>query len=152
MERAELARVTAAVPESALFGGTGLEPAANVLRLASLVLDARLAEARGQTAVAVAAWQKAVQTGDAIAYDEPPVWFYPLRESLGGAFLRANSPGEAERVFRDDLARHPRNPRSLFGLKEALSRQRKDDDARWVERAFDEAWKDADSMLSIDGL
>jgi len=55
-------------------------------------------------------------------------------------------------VFRDDLARHPRNARSLFGLHESLVRQEKTADAEWVKRAFDEAWKNADTPLTIDAL
>jgi tetratricopeptide (TPR) repeat protein len=151
-ERADFATTVATVPETALFGGTGLEPARTVLAVAQLVLDARIEEARGQAPQAIAKWTEAVAAGDRLAYDEPPVWFYPLRESLGGALLRANQAPEAERVFRADLARHPRNPRSLFGLKEALVRQQKTDDARWVEKAFAEGWKNADSMLTVDGL
>jgi len=151
-ELTDLARLIPMIPESALFGGTGLESARTVLGLARVVLEARLAEARGQSAAGIAKWNEAVALGDALPYDEPPVWFYPLRESLGGALLRANRPAEAEKVFRDDLLRHPRNPRSLFGLKEALTRQQKLDDARWVEKMFTESWRDADSTLSVDGL
>ncbi len=151
-ERGAFAAVVAMVPDTALFGGTGLESAGVVLDVAQAVLDARIAEARGQTTIALAKWREAVTGADKLAYDEPPVWFYPLRESLGGAFLRAKRPFDAEQVFRDDLIRHPRNPRALFGLREALLRQEKTDDAAWVSRAFDEAWKNADATLSVDGL
>ena len=41
---------------------------------------------------------------------------------------------------------------ALFGLKEALVRQQKTDDARWVEQAFADAWRNADSMLTVEGL
>jgi len=151
-ERDALTDAIAAVPETALFGGTGLESARVVLELAGIVLDARLAEARGQPDAAIARWTDAVRIGDRLPYDEPPVWYYPLRESLGGALLRAGRPTEAERVFREALVTHPRNPRALFGLREALVRQQKADDAVWVGRAFDAAWKDADVTLSVDGL
>lgn len=152
-ERAALVATVAAVPEEALFGGTGLESARVVLGdVAIPALDARIAEARGQTDLAIEKWTDAVRAGDRLAYDEPPVWFYPLRESLGGTLLRANRPAEAERAFRDDLARHPRNPRALFGLREALARQQRVNDAAWVSRAFDDAWRNADVGLTADGL
>jgi hypothetical protein len=48
--------------------------------------------------------------------------------------------------------RHPRNARSLFGLHESLVKQGKTSDAEWVKRAFDEAWKDADTTLTIEAL
>jgi tetratricopeptide (TPR) repeat protein len=152
MERAQLQQSISAVPESALFGGSGLESAKSVLALAQTVLDARIVEARGDREAAIGLWKKAVATGDGIAYDEPPVWFYPLRESLGGALLRAGRAPEAEQVFRDDLVRHPRNARSLFGLRESLTKQGKTDDAAWVTRSFEQTWKNADSKLSVEDL
>src|SRR6185295_17288217 len=130
-----------AVPDTALFGGTGLASAKVVLSLAATVLDARIAWAHGERAKSVELWKRAVAAADKIPYDEPPIWFYPVRESLGAALLQSDRAGEAERVFRDDLARHPRNARSLFGLHESLARQEKTADAEWVKRAFDEAWK-----------
>ena len=57
---------------------------------------------------------------------------------------------DAERVFRDDLVKHPRNARSLFGLQAALAKQGKDADAAWVQREFDEAWKNADTKLTLE--
>ena len=143
-EREGLARTIALVPDGALFGGTGLESAASILKLAAQVLDARIAWATGARAEAIGLWTKAVAAGDAVAYDEPPVWFYPLRESLGAALLLSDRAAEAERVFREDLRRHPRNPRSLLGLRESLTKQGRASEAAWVQVQFDEAWKDAD--------
>ena len=89
------------------------------------MLDARIAWARGSQAEAIRSWTKAVAAADKVPYDEPPVFFYPVRESLGAALLLAGNAAEAERVFRDDLVRHPRNARSLFGLHESLVKQGK---------------------------
>jgi hypothetical protein len=69
-----------------------------------------------------------------------------------GRAREANVAIAQARVFRDDLARHPRNARSLFGLHESLLKQGRKADAAWVKRAFDEAWKDADSTLAIEAL
>jgi tetratricopeptide (TPR) repeat protein len=149
-ERAALDTAIAQVPGSALFGGTGLESARTILTLAAAVADAHLAAARGSTLDAVRLWRAAVAAGDRVPYDEPPIWFYPLRESLGAALLRAGQAADAERVFRDDLDRHPRNPRALFGLRESLRQQAKE--TAWVERAFDRAWQNADVPLTIDDL
>jgi hypothetical protein len=149
-ERAALAQSASQVPESALFGGTGLVSAKTALTVATTVIDARLAWARGARQEAIRSWTAAVAAADRLPYDEPPVWFYPIRESLGAAFVLAGQPVQAERVFRDDLARHPRNPRSLFGLRESLARQGKDADAALVQQAFDEAWKNADVQLSLE--
>ena len=150
--RASLAQAVESVPTEALFGGTGLESARTVLALAATVLDARIAWARGAHPEAFKAWTAAVALADKLPYDEPPVFFYPVRESLGAALLLSGQLREAERVFREDLVKHQRNPRSLFGLHETLVKQGKQPDAAWIKRAFDEAWKDADATLTIEAL
>ena len=140
----------AAVPETAAFGGGGWAPASSALNVAALSLDARIAAARGEHDRAIKYWQRAVAAADQLPYDEPPVWFYPVRESLGGALLAAGRAPDAERVFRDDLVKHPRNGRSLFGLRAALIAQGKEEDAAWVLREFNDAWKNADTQLTIE--
>jgi hypothetical protein len=151
-ERAALDAAITQVPDAALFGGTGLESAHTILTLAAAVADARIADSRGgdDQSDAIGRWRAAVAAGDRVAYDEPPIWFYPLRESLGAALLRGGRAAEAERVFRDDLERHPRNARTLMGLRESLRQQAKE--TAWVERAFDRAWQHADVPLTIDDL
>ncbi|HTF42983.1 MAG TPA: hypothetical protein VK641_03740, partial [Terriglobales bacterium] len=63
------------------------------------------------------------------------------RESLGAALLMNGDAAGAEKVFRADLDRNPRNPRSLFGLQQALKVQRRDYDATFVEKQFHASWK-----------
>lgn len=149
-ERTLLATAVAAVPETAAFGGGGWAAAASALSVASASLDARIAGARGEHDRAIKFWQQAVGAADQLPYDEPPVWFYPVRESLGAALLAAGRPAEGERVFRDDLVKHPRNARALFGLQAALAKQGKDSDAAWVQRELHEAWKNADTKLTLE--
>ena len=149
-ERALLTAAIAAVPATAAFGGGGWATAASALAVASASLDARIAAARGEHERAIKFWQQAVAAADALPYDEPPVWFYPVRESLGAAFLAGGRAPDAERVFRDDLLKHPRNARSLFGLQAALLKQGKGADAAWVQREFEDAWQNADTTLTLE--
>jgi tetratricopeptide (TPR) repeat protein len=149
-ERELLATAIAAVPDTAAFGGGGWATAASALGIAAFSLDARIAAARGEHDRAITFWQQAVAAADRLPYDEPPVWFYPVRESLGAALLAAGRAIDAERVFRDDLVKHPRNARALFGLQTALAKQGKDVDAALVQREFNEAWKHADTTLTIE--
>ncbi|TMB10405.1 MAG: hypothetical protein E6J71_26835 [Deltaproteobacteria bacterium] len=148
-EREALEAARRALPADAMFG---YSRGADVLELAAAILDARLAEAGGDRAGAVMPWRRAVEVQDRLNYDEPPDWYYPVRESLGGALLRAGRPAEAEMVFRADLERNPRNPRSLFGLAESLRAQKKAADAAWVRAAFEGAWRDADAPLTSRDL
>ncbi len=126
-----------------------LNKAQDIFGVATHVIDARIAAATGKKDEAIAHWQKAVEIQDTLNYDEPADWYYPVRESLGAALLNADKPSEAEQVFRADLLQNPRNPRSLFGLMEALRAQKRDSDAIWVETQFHAAWKNADTKLTL---
>jgi tetratricopeptide (TPR) repeat protein len=129
-----------------------MNPPAAVLAVANETLAARLAAARGDSESAIRHWSAAAEAQDKLNYDEPPDWYYPVRESLGAALLANGKAKEAETVFREDLRRNPRNPRSLFGLKESLAAQHADSDAEWVERQFRETWKNADVESRPDDL
>ncbi len=120
----------------------------NVVRVAEGVLDGRIAEARGDRAKAIRAYQRAVEAEDTLDYDEPPDWFYPVRETLGAALLRDGQYAEAEKVFREDLKRNPNNPRSLFGLAEARKKQKKNAAAAMVD--FKRHWHGG--SLAVDDL
>jgi predicted Zn-dependent protease len=109
--------------------------------LAADTLGARIDAARGDTASAIAHWRDAVVLEDRMNFDDVPDWYYPIRESLAAALLKNKQPDEAERVFRDDLTRNPRNPRSLFGLSNALAAEGNKYAADLVRQQFEAAWK-----------
>jgi len=137
------------IPAGAPFG---LNPATKIMSIAENVLHARIASAKGDDKTTIELLRKAVEAEDSLAYDEPPTWFSPVREMLGGALMKeANFPA-AEQVFRDDLARNRRSGRSLFGLLESLKAQKKDFAAAMVQREFESAWKNADVKLSREDL
>ncbi len=122
------------------------------LDLTANLLDARIATARGDRKRAIECWKNAVEIQDRLYYGEPPEWFYPVRESLGGALLANGQADQAEAVFRADLEQYPRNPRSLFGLWKSLEIQKKTADEEWVRREFESAWKNADVTLEVGDL
>jgi tetratricopeptide (TPR) repeat protein len=130
----------------------GLNPAPMVLEIAQFVATGRVAEAKRNFAGAIGAFTQAVTKQDLLAYDEPPDFHYPVRESLGGLWLRANEPGEAEAAFRKDLTKNRRNGRSLYGLWQALMMQKKTAEAEMVRLQYEAAWKDADVQLTVKGL
>jgi tetratricopeptide (TPR) repeat protein len=126
--------------------------AADVLSLAAATLAARIAGAQGKNEQAIAEWRRAVELEANIQYDEPPGWFYPVRQSLGGALLRSGRAQEAEAVFRETLTKHPRDGRLLYGLWQSLVAQQRDSEAGLVEAQFKQAWKDATVPLTLDDL
>jgi tetratricopeptide (TPR) repeat protein len=115
----------------------------DILKIAEYVLGARIAQAKKENDDAISQLREAVAVQDTLKYDEPQDWFYPVRESLGAALLMSGDQAGAEQVFRDDLERNPRNPRSLFGLEQALKAQGRAYDATFVRKQFDASWKGA---------
>jgi tetratricopeptide (TPR) repeat protein len=138
-----------AVPKEAAFG---LNSAQSILKIAENVLAAKLAFSGGQQKKAIELLREAVEMQDALAYDEPPAWFLPVRESLGGTLFINRDYAEAERVFRADLMKNPRNGRSLFGLRESLKAEGKASAASMVEAEFERAWRNADVALRVQDL
>jgi predicted Zn-dependent protease len=124
----------------------------DVLTIAQNVLGARIAVAKNQPGNAINMLRAAVAVQDTLKYDEPPDWYYPVRESLGAVLLLNNNAADAERIFREDLERNPRNPRSLFGLSEALRAQNRTYDAQFVEKQFHANWKGGQTKLKIADL
>jgi tetratricopeptide (TPR) repeat protein len=125
----------------------GQNKAADVMRVASESLAARLAPNASQ---ACAHWRRAVDIQDQFVYDEPPAWYYPVRESLGACLLQAGNTAEATKVFREGVRRSPRNGRMLFGLWQSLKLAGDNYEAETVRREFETSWSRADFALRLE--
>lgn len=146
--RAELAQLEAgkaAIPKDGKFGNA---PSLALATLAGRMLEGEVAIREGKTDDGLASLRAAVALEDALLFDEPPDWIQPVRHALGAALVRAGKAAEAEAVYRRDLARHPENGWSLFGLARALRLQKKAAEAKAVDARFRAAWADADVELS----
>ena len=152
VEHKAVAEAEANTPEDVVFAMPVNNKAKVVLAVARDVLGGKIALAKKDNAAAIALLQKAVAVQDSLKYSEPEDWFFPVRESLGAALLVNNDAAGAEKVFREDLDRHPRNPRSLFGLEQALKAQNRDYDAEFVQKQFQASWKGGPVQLKVDDL
>ena len=141
-----------ATPEDVVFAMPVNNKAKDILKIAENVLGAKIAVAKKDTAGATAMLKEAVAIQDSLKYGEPPDWFFPVRESLGAVLLSSGNAAEAEKVFREDLDRNPRNPRSLYGLREALKAQKRDYDAGFIQKQFDASWKGTGVTLKMEDL
>ena len=124
----------------------------DILTIATDLLGAKIALAKKDNANAIGMLRHAVEIQDKLNYGEPPDWFSPVRESLGAALLMNGDAAGGEKVFRADLDRNPRNPRSLFGLQQALKSQGRNYDAGFVQKEFDSAWKGGSTPLKVENL
>jgi tetratricopeptide (TPR) repeat protein len=98
-------------------------PGRDIVQTARIVALARVADAQGNLPRAIAAYREAIAVQDKLPYMEPPYWYYPVRQSLGAALLRAGQSEAAEKVFRDSLARTPSNGWALRGLMEVYRKR-----------------------------
>jgi tetratricopeptide (TPR) repeat protein len=119
-----------------------------LLDIGAEILHGELAEKNRDFKSAVAHLKLAVSLEDSLNYTEPKDWYLPPRQVLGAVLLAANKAGEAEQVYRQDLAYHPQNGWSLFGLHKSLRIQNKNDEAEAVRKRFEEVWADADVILT----
>jgi tetratricopeptide (TPR) repeat protein len=141
-----------ATPADVVFAMPVNNKAKDIMKIAEKVLGAKIATAKKDPDAAIAMLKDAVAIQDTLKYGEPPDWFFPVRESLGAALLMKGDASEAEKVFRDDLDRNPRNPRSLYGLQQTLKKQGRDYDAGFVEKQFDASWKGGANTLKLEDL
>ncbi|MGH0029244.1 MAG: hypothetical protein ACQGVC_05610 [Myxococcota bacterium] len=147
--RGDLAAVDRIAAEPALervfaSGSSGRQ----LLTIASRVLEARIAGEEGRFADAIAPLEEAVALQDALPYTEPPPWYFPTREALGQALLRAGRPKQAQAVFAKQLAYTPRNGWSLYGLMAAQQAQGDTAGAAATQQQIAEVWERADIELS----
>jgi tetratricopeptide (TPR) repeat protein len=147
---AELAalRTVAGSPEATALGlAGGTASAAALLGIGSAHLEGEIAAARGDTAAAVAALERAVAQQDALLYMEPPPFYFPTRQALGAVLLDAGRAADAEAVYRRDLEQYPRNGWSLYGLAQSLAAQNQPDAAELAQTGYRNAFAQADVSL-----
>jgi tetratricopeptide (TPR) repeat protein len=147
-----VADAEAATPADAIFQMPINNKTKDILKIAKNVLGAQLAMSRKNMDAGIQSLREAVAVQDGLHYNEPADWFFPVRESLGAALLKNGDASAAEKVFREDLERTPRNPRSLWGLHEALLQQHRDYDAGFIKSQFEASWKGGTLQLKLDDL
>jgi tetratricopeptide (TPR) repeat protein len=122
----------------------GLNAAGDLYAVGSEMLAGVIAARRGAPDEAILHLQLAVAREDDLGYDEPSDWYVPARHALGAILLRAGRATEAQKVYEEDLRRHPENGWALAGLAESLRRQEKAVEAESVAKRLASAWIHAD--------
>ena len=119
-----------------------------VFKIHENVLAGAIAHSRHDDNAAMESYKQAVAAEDALNYSEPPAWYPPIRPILGKLLLTLNKAAEAEKVFRDDLERRPRDARGLAGLRDSLKAQGRDYEAEQIDQQYRSAWKVADATTA----
>jgi tetratricopeptide (TPR) repeat protein len=141
VERDSLDEIADAISPDLVVGINAAKP---ILRVAGALLAGDIAYRAQRYDDAIGHYEDAVRKADALKYDEPPAWYQPPRQFLGKALLDMGRAEAAERVYREDLARHPNLGWSLLGLAQALETEGKNEDSEKVRAQFEKAWAGAD--------
>ena len=124
------------------------EGAPVLLEIAETVLSGSISANEGQLENAIATLEAAVAMEDALAYSEPPEWFFPVRHSLGAIQISAGDYKAAEATYRQDLEIMVENGWALRGLVKALTLQGETAAALAVQRRFEDAWSHAEIEIA----
>ena len=119
--------------------------ACDLLGVLADILEGELRREKGDLDGAIRSFTTAVAADDTLAYDEPEPLPFAARHWLGAALLEAKRYAEAERTYRDELADHPHNGWSLFGLQQALEAQGKR--SAEVDADLEASWARSDPWL-----
>ena len=151
---AEAEAIAAIAAESDLSNLTdGGVPAIDILTIARLTVTARAAAADGAYDTAIEAMEEAVALQDAIAYTEPPYWYYPAKQTLAAMLVAKGETERGEQLFLEALTESPNNAFVLYGLSEAYKRQGDKNGAKYAGKLFKDAWLgDKKSPLTLARL
>ncbi len=120
----------------------------HLMRIAHGILAGEMAAADGDFDAAMEHLELAVEAADHLQYSEPERWAIPPRQVLGALLLQAGRPAEAQKRFEEELAKHPENGWSLYGLAESLRAQAREEEAAEMDERFRQAWARSDVFLT----
>jgi len=149
-ERQAIAELAKAADLGALVAG--MVPAPELFRIATLVLEGRIARAKGDLGGAVRAFEAAVATQDAVPYMEPAYWYYPVRQTLAATHLMNGDAAAAEAGFLAALAETPGNGWALFGLMRCQEKLGRTAEAAATRARLDAVWRGDRDLLKLERL
>lgn len=127
-------------------------PAPTLLSIAQQVALGRIAQADGDVEAAIKHFEAGVSLQDTVNYMEPPYWYYPVRQSLGAAYIAAGRLDEAERTLKASLMETPNNGLALYGLSEVYGLKGDNLAVGHTEDLLLNAWAGSADDLDLDGL
>ena len=114
--------------------------------VAENILIANISFNRKMYNEAFTAIKKAILAEDSLTYAEPKIWMLPARQYLGAFLLTLHKPGEAEKIYRDDLIWNPGNGWSLLGLYQSLKAQQKATELKKIKALYMRSFSEADLL------
>jgi tetratricopeptide (TPR) repeat protein len=131
-----------AASSNASFRG---HPARRLLGIVAGILEGEILRAEKDLNGAIDAFERAAKHDDEVEYDEPEPIPFAARHWLGAALLEAGRHADAERVYREELKKHPHNGWSLVGVQQALRAQGKPTSD--VDKDLAASWARSDTWI-----
>ena len=126
-------------------------PARDVLRIAALMVEARMAQAQEDYDAAAKVLKQAVKLEASIPYMEPPYWPIPVARMLGAVEYQAGRLKEAEAAFAAALKVAPRDGWALWGMAQVKAAAGSAE-ANTAQAAFKRSWLGDEALLQLDRL
>ena len=137
----EVEAISALIAEADMTAlSEGGVPVLDILNIARLTVIARTAAAQNDFPLAIEAMEDAVALQDAMAYTEPPYWYYPAKKTLAAMLLESGESERAKQLFIETLMQSPNNAFVLFGLAETYKAEGDKNGAKYANRLFEDAW------------
>lgn len=121
-------------------------PGGPVLKVMAKILEGEIAWSEGRKQRALQLFKDGVKLEDGLPYSEPEPMPFSIRHWLGALQLEMELFPQAEKTYREEVADHPHNGWSLYGLREALKAQGKSYDE--VEADFIQSWARSDTRIA----
>jgi tetratricopeptide (TPR) repeat protein len=96
---------------------------------------------------AIVAFEEAAVTEETMVYNEPRDWMLNPKHYLGNSYLKAGRTKDAKEILQKDLLNNNENGWALFGVWQALVKEKRTAEANKVLQRFRKAFEKADVKL-----
>lgn len=115
-------------------------PAKTILEISIRTIEARVAARAGDFKKAIGIMEAVADMQDTLPYSEPPLWYYPTRQTLAALLLQDGQLDRAERMFRRTLLDSPNNAHALYGLWQTYKAMGDTQSANYAKALYRKAW------------
>jgi tetratricopeptide (TPR) repeat protein len=119
-------------------------PAIDAASVAEKILVGTITLKQGNYEQAIAAFKEAVTIEENMVYNEPRDWMLNPKHFLGNAYLQAGMTKEVKEVLEKDLSNNKENGWALYGIWQALTKEKRTPDATKVLARYKKAFSKAD--------
>lgn len=116
--------------------------------IASKTLEGEIFAKENNYSKAISMLKEAVLTEDALNYNEPPDWFFSIRQHLGAVLIDAGKFQEAIKVYEKDLEIYRENGWALRGLMNAYKKLGDNRKYEEIKNRFEKSWHYSDITIS----